>query len=84
MDTGTAGTGTVLHTDTGHFDNFGTTPIPVSDTLVSSVRNLYRYREYRYRTKHTHGKLHIPVLSIRTLAYCKNVSEPVEERNRYR
>ena len=65
MDTGTAGTGTDFHTGTGHFDNFGTAPIPVpdtsvssvrhqfQDTLVSSVRHPYRYREYRYRTEHT-------------------------------
>ena len=56
MDTGTAGTGTDFHTGTGknwhintrtgHFGKFGTTSIPVPDTLVSSVRHPYRYQAY--------------------------------------
>ena len=44
-------------TGTEHFGKLCTTSIPVPDTSVSSVRHLYRYREYRYRTEHTLGSL---------------------------
>ena len=44
MDTGTGGTGTDFHSNTGHFGKCGTTPIPVPDTSVSSVQHQYRYR----------------------------------------
>ena len=48
MDTGTGGTGTGIHTATGHFGKFAATAKLVLDTAVSTVRYQYRYRTLRY------------------------------------
>ena len=44
-------------TGTGHFGTFGTTPVLVSDTLVSSGRYGYRHRRYRYRLSYRYRTL---------------------------
>ena len=53
MDTGTGHFSNNINAGTGHFGKLGTTPTPVPDASVSSVRHPYRYRAYRYRTEHT-------------------------------
>ena len=72
MDTGTAGTGTDLHTGTGQIGKFGTTSIPAPDTSVSWVQHQYRYRtlwlfRYSINTGTGHfgkfGTTSIPVLN---------------------
>ena len=52
-----------ITTGTGHFGKFGTKSIPLPDTSVCSVRHTYRYRAYRYRTKHTLRILRVLSLS---------------------
>ena len=51
MDTGTGHFSNTINAGTGHITMFGTTPTPVPDTSVSSVRFPYRYRAYRWRTE---------------------------------
>ena len=52
MDTGTGHFSNNINAGTGHFGKLGTTPTPVPDASVSSVRHPYRYRAYRWRLGH--------------------------------
>ena len=49
------GTDTDLGTGTGRLGMFDTTSTPAPETLISSVRHPYRYRECRYRIEHNLG-----------------------------